>query len=79
MHFYLANFYMAVLLQDNLEIHRAGFKSSSMHNLSDLVQQAVATNVCKLLTFTILLGEKLEFLYVIKLHLHTMPTNVDFL
>jgi len=31
--------------QDNLEIHRAGFKSMSMHNLSDLVQQAVATNV----------------------------------
>ncbi|CAD6235305.1 unnamed protein product [Miscanthus lutarioriparius] len=30
--------------EDNLEIHRAGFKSMSMHNLSDLVQQAVATN-----------------------------------
>lgn len=32
--------------QENLEIHRAGFKSISMHNLSDLVQQALATNVC---------------------------------
>ncbi|TKW18493.2 hypothetical protein SEVIR_5G437000v4 [Setaria viridis] len=30
--------------EDDLEIHRAGFKSMSMHNLSDLVQQAVATN-----------------------------------
>jgi mannosyl-oligosaccharide glucosidase len=30
--------------EDNLEIHRAGFKSTTMHNLSDLVQQAVATN-----------------------------------
>ncbi|KAK3166350.1 hypothetical protein QOZ80_1AG0044680 [Eleusine coracana subsp. coracana] len=30
--------------EDNLEIHRAGFKSNSMHNLSDIVQLAVATN-----------------------------------
>uniref|UniRef100_A0A0E0JSX2 Mannosyl-oligosaccharide glucosidase n=1 Tax=Oryza punctata TaxID=4537 RepID=A0A0E0JSX2_ORYPU len=30
--------------EDNLEIHRAGFKSINMHNLSDLVQQALATN-----------------------------------
>uniref|UniRef100_A0ACD5XGZ3 Uncharacterized protein n=1 Tax=Avena sativa TaxID=4498 RepID=A0ACD5XGZ3_AVESA len=30
--------------EDNLEIHRAGFQSINMHNLSDLVQQAVATN-----------------------------------
>ncbi|KAL6840416.1 hypothetical protein ACP4OV_030226 [Aristida adscensionis] len=30
--------------EDNLEIHRAGFKSTNMHNLSELVQQAVATN-----------------------------------
>jgi mannosyl-oligosaccharide glucosidase len=30
--------------EENLEIHRAGFKSISMHNLSDLVQQALATN-----------------------------------
>ncbi|CAM0884412.1 unnamed protein product [Alopecurus aequalis] len=30
--------------EDNLEIHRAGFQSMNMHNLSDLVQQAVATN-----------------------------------
>jgi mannosyl-oligosaccharide glucosidase len=50
---HLAYFYMdayvtlicnSVFSQDNLEIHRAGFKSTTMHNLSDLVQQAVATN-----------------------------------
>jgi hypothetical protein len=46
---HMTNFHVdicnSVFSQDNLEIHRAGFKSMSMHNLSDLVQQAVATNV----------------------------------
>src|SRR6266540_2944352 len=71
MQFHLANFCMdiyvtllygyvriSVLSQENLEIHRAGFKSVSMHNLSDLVQQAVATNVClNSSSFTLLLGK----------------------
>ncbi|XP_044978139.1 mannosyl-oligosaccharide glucosidase GCS1-like [Hordeum vulgare subsp. vulgare] len=30
--------------EDNLEIHRAGFQTISMHNLSDLVQHALVTN-----------------------------------
>ena len=45
--------------QDNLEIHRAGFKSMSMHNLSDLVQQAVATNVFKLFIIYLNIYEKI--------------------
>lgn len=30
--------------EDNLEIHRSGFQSTNMHNLSDLVQHTLATN-----------------------------------
>ena len=80
---HLANFYMDVyetlfFSQDNLEIHRAGFKSMSMHNLSDLVQQAVATNVFKLFTiYLIIYGKILYILYFMKLRFH-VATYVDF-
>lgn len=47
------------LSQDNLEIHRAGFQTVSMHNLSDLVQHALVTNVIPKLLFL--------YLYIIKL------------
>ncbi|KAG8054167.1 hypothetical protein GUJ93_ZPchr0001g31040 [Zizania palustris] len=40
----IGNWEVHLRSEDNLEIHRAGFKSISMHNLSDLVQKSLATN-----------------------------------
>jgi hypothetical protein len=68
----------SVFSQDNLEIHRAGFKSTTMHNLSDLVQQAVATNVFKLfIIYLTIWGKILYILCFMKLRFH-VATYVDF-
>lgn len=42
------NVYSLIILQDNLEVHYAGFKTPDIHKLSDLVQENVAAQVCKL-------------------------------
>ena len=35
-------------LQDDLEVHYSGFKTPHIHNLSDLVQESLGDQVCKI-------------------------------
>ena len=44
----MANFFVFVLLQDDLEVHYSGFKTNHIHNLSDLVQENLGAQVCQI-------------------------------
>lgn len=47
----MVNFFLFSLLQNNLEIHHAGFKTNHIHNLSDLVQQNLGSQVCQIFIY----------------------------
>lgn len=42
----MAYFSAFSFLQDNLEVHYSGFKTNDIHNLSDLVQENLGSQVC---------------------------------